>query len=47
MAAVLLLLDVRDVSHDDVDEGVLHQREEHEHRAARHEHIDGLHSGYY
>ena len=44
-AAVLLLLDVRDVAHDDVDQGVLHQREEHEHRAAGHEHINGLHSG--
>ena len=38
----LLLLDVGDVAHDDVDEGVLHQREEHEHGAAGHEHIDGL-----
>ena len=38
----LLLLDVGDVAHDDVDEGVLHQREEHEHGAAGHEHVDGL-----
>ena len=38
----LFLLDVGDVPHHDVDEGVLHQREEHEHRAAGHEHVDGL-----
>ena len=39
---VLLLLDVGDVAHDDVDQGVLHQREEDEHRAPGHEHIDCL-----
>ena len=42
---VLLLLDVGDVAHDDVDQGVLHQAEEHEHRAAGHEHVNGLENG--
>ena len=38
----LFLLDVGDVSHDDVDQGVLHQAEKHEHCAPGHEHVDGL-----
>ena len=41
-AGALLLLDVSDVPHDDVDQGVLHQGQEHEHRAARHEHVYSL-----
>ena len=41
-AGALLLLYVSDVPHDDVDQGVLHQGEKDEDRAARHENIDGL-----
>lgn len=32
----------RHISKHDVDEGVLHQGEEHEHCARGHEHVDGL-----
>ena len=41
----LLLLDVGNVAHHDVDEGVLHQGEKDEDRAARHEDIDSLERG--
>ena len=41
-AGVLLLLDVGNVAHHDVDQGVLHQGEKDEDRAARHEDIDSL-----
>ena len=36
------LTNVCDVPHDDVDEGVLHEGEEHEDRAPGHEHVNGL-----
>ena len=44
-AGALLLLDVGNVAHHDVDEGVLHQGEKDEDRAARHEDIDSLERG--
>ena len=44
-AGVLLLLDVGNVAHHDVDQGVLHQGEKDEDRAARHEDIDSLERG--
>ena len=44
-AGALLLLNVGDVAHHDVDQGVLHQGEKDEDRAARHEDIDSLEWG--
>ena len=41
-AGAFLLLDVGNVAHHDVDQGVLHQGEKDEDRAARHEDIDSL-----
>ena len=38
-ARVLLLLNVSNVAHHYVDQGVLHQRQEHKHCTPRHEHI--------
>ena len=44
-AGALLLLDVGNVAHHDVDQGVLHQGEKDEDRAAGHEDIDSLERG--
>ena len=41
-AGALLLLNVGNVAHHDVDQRVLHQGEKDEDRAARHEDIDSL-----
>jgi hypothetical protein len=38
----LVLTNVGNVPHDNVDKSVLHEGEEHEHRAPGHEHVDGL-----
>ena len=37
-----LFLNVSDVAHHNVDQGILHQAEEHENRTPRHEHVNGL-----
>ena len=39
---LVLPLDVGDVAHHDVDEGVLDQTQEHENCAATHKYVDGL-----
>ena len=39
---LVLPLDVTDVPHHHVDDGVLNQAEEHEQGAGRHEHVNGL-----
>jgi hypothetical protein len=42
----VVLTNVGNVPHDNVDESVLHEGEEHKHRAPRHEHVDGLENVY-
>ena len=42
MSSLVFSLYIRNVSHHDVDKGVLNQAQEHEHRAGRHEDVYGL-----